>query len=517
MCIRLAPRLLTLMTSIVPYREFNQTVEPEEPRRIGRYSDLFRGDPVPPPGKLVRVSLPTGKLGIKQEPAGKVRVFAMVDPFTQWFLNPIHEILFFILRKWPMDGTFNQLRPILRLLKIAKKAGLPLYSLDLSSATDRIPVSIQAMLLDNFIWEFPHYGASWRRILVERSYWIKSEVFDVNKSVTYGVGQPMGALSSWAMLATVHHFIVQVAAWETGWCKTRLFTKYALLGDDVVIASKVVMTRYLEILEGIGVKCGLHKSVLSPKGIGLEFAKRTFCHGHDVSPVSWLELETSLADLSTWAAFAKKHGLSLVRQFRILGHGYISRRKPFRRLNHACQLVWLTSVAKLSMNSQSMSLWGRLPGVFQGLLPMFKKEVLGPLYETLLTYWQDFSNLKKRNPEAWFRSMGCHEYYLSSITSLYDSWFRAEYSKNTWSIWEKLISELRPYDKIETFDEALALYLKILSNKTIPQMDIFRLRPLATNKGSGKRLPLQVTMFRKWSRVVFKIIKRIRKEKANIP
>lgn len=83
MCIRLAPRLLTLMTGIVPYREFDQTVEPEEPRRIGRYSDLFRDDPKSPPGKLVRVSLPTGKLGIKQEPAGKVRVFAMVDPFTQ--------------------------------------------------------------------------------------------------------------------------------------------------------------------------------------------------------------------------------------------------------------------------------------------------------------------------------------------------------------------------------------------------------------------------------------------------
>lgn len=28
-------------------------------------------------------------------------------------------------------------------------------------------------------------------------------------TVRYAVGQPMGALSSWAMLALTHHFIVQ--------------------------------------------------------------------------------------------------------------------------------------------------------------------------------------------------------------------------------------------------------------------------------------------------------------------
>lgn len=31
---------------------------------------------------------------------------------------------------------------------------------------------------------------------------------DLPSSVTYSVGQPMGALSSWAMLALTHHAIV---------------------------------------------------------------------------------------------------------------------------------------------------------------------------------------------------------------------------------------------------------------------------------------------------------------------
>lgn len=55
---------------------------------------------------------PLGKLGLKNEPAGKVRVFAMVDPITQWMLRPLHKALFSFIRKLPMDGTFNQIKPV---------------------------------------------------------------------------------------------------------------------------------------------------------------------------------------------------------------------------------------------------------------------------------------------------------------------------------------------------------------------------------------------------------------------
>lgn len=38
---------------------------------------------------------------------------------------------------------------------------------------------------------------------------IRSLGMKIPKAVSYAVGQPMGALSSWAMLALTHHFIVQ--------------------------------------------------------------------------------------------------------------------------------------------------------------------------------------------------------------------------------------------------------------------------------------------------------------------
>jgi len=87
----------------------------------------------------------------------------------------------------------------------------------------------------------------------------------------YSVGQPMGALSSWGMLALTHHVIVQVAAERAGIRK--LFLDYALLGDDICIADKDVASQYLLIMSGLGVEINLSKSLQSSTGV-VEFAKR---------------------------------------------------------------------------------------------------------------------------------------------------------------------------------------------------------------------------------------------------
>lgn len=39
-----------------------------------------------------------GKLATKEEAAGKIRVFAMVDPFTQWALYPLHKAIMSTIR-----------------------------------------------------------------------------------------------------------------------------------------------------------------------------------------------------------------------------------------------------------------------------------------------------------------------------------------------------------------------------------------------------------------------------------
>jgi len=102
--------------------------------------------------------------------------------------------------------------------------------------------------------------------------------------VRYAVGQPMGAYSSFAMLALTHHVIVQVAAKRVGipgW-----FSNYALLGDDIVIGDPKVGAAYLLIMRDyLGVDINLSKSLESEIGV-LEFAKRLFRGTEDLTPLS---------------------------------------------------------------------------------------------------------------------------------------------------------------------------------------------------------------------------------------
>lgn len=51
----------------------------------------------------------------------KVRLFAMVDVFTQWILKPIHDYIFDILRGIETDATFNQHAAVRRIQKHLKK------------------------------------------------------------------------------------------------------------------------------------------------------------------------------------------------------------------------------------------------------------------------------------------------------------------------------------------------------------------------------------------------------------
>lgn len=91
-----------------------------------------------------------GRLSIKEEAAGKARVFAITDSITQTVLKPLHDYVFRLLKTIPMDGTFNQTKPLDRLVDLWKSGelkGQTFYSYDLSSATDRLPIKLQSQIL----------------------------------------------------------------------------------------------------------------------------------------------------------------------------------------------------------------------------------------------------------------------------------------------------------------------------------------------------------------------------------
>jgi len=222
-----------------------------------------------------------GRLALLPEAAGKVRVVALVDCWTQWALYPLHKWIFGILEEIPQDGTFDQLRPVERLLKRVNSRQI-IYSYDLSSATDRIPIKIQEILLACIFGQ--RFARAWAAILVGRPYVIPKGVAREQNVGTrflrYAVGQPMGAYSSWGMLALVHHAMVQYSAQRAGF--KGWFALYAVLGDDIVIADDRVAKKYRALCRLLGVEIGLAKSLVS-SGKTLEFAKRFFYEGSDLS------------------------------------------------------------------------------------------------------------------------------------------------------------------------------------------------------------------------------------------
>jgi hypothetical protein len=89
-----------------------------------------------------------------------------------------------------MDGTFDQLAPLRRLFNSDE-----LYSLDLTAATDRLPVVLQEGLLGQLL--SPKIAAAWKNLLVGRKYGFHAMGYEkFHGQYQYAVGQPMGALSS---------------------------------------------------------------------------------------------------------------------------------------------------------------------------------------------------------------------------------------------------------------------------------------------------------------------------------
>jgi len=149
-----------------------------------------------------------GQLFQKEEAAGKMRTFAIVDTWTQTILNPLHSYLSNLLKKIPQDGTASHLLAFDRVRAKTQQFGCS-YGYDLSSATDRLPISIQTKLLGGLFGE--DFGKHWAKFLIGRPYYLlgKNQKPD---SFHYAVGQPMGARSSFVMLGLTHHMLVQYAA-----------------------------------------------------------------------------------------------------------------------------------------------------------------------------------------------------------------------------------------------------------------------------------------------------------------
>lgn len=240
---------------------------------------------------LIRFKTPSlSRLHNLYEAAGKVRTIAIVDYWTNYCLKPVHDWMFKVLTLLPQDATFDQEGKV---EDFAKRGYEFIYSYDLKSATDLIPLALYRALFRAVMPE--KIVELWLDILVKRSFLVPKETlkkFPAHpRRIFYGTGQPMGALTSWASMALVHHALVLYAALTAGVItpsRLLLFRDYLVLGDDIVIAEVLTAKRYVQIMADLSIPIGLAKSHSSVKGM-FNFANQTFVSERNVSPISMRE------------------------------------------------------------------------------------------------------------------------------------------------------------------------------------------------------------------------------------
>jgi hypothetical protein len=276
-----------------------------------------------------------GRLHTIDEPAGKVRVVAICDYWTQVGLKPVHDWLFSILKHLPQDATFDQDG---RTVSYYQKGLSPHWSFDLKSATDLIPLALYKEVLgpimrshDETLEQGRARAELWAKIIADRDFALPNDGKTPTAFVRYRTGQPMGALSSWASMAMVHHALVQFSSWKVDGCpslapvvkvttraarkaagRTREIVRYAcwyefylVLGDDVDISRmEAVATAYTEVCASFSIIIGLHKSLKSSKNC-FEFANRRFHPIGDISPISFREELSARTWVSRWE-YAKR-------------------------------------------------------------------------------------------------------------------------------------------------------------------------------------------------------------------
>jgi hypothetical protein len=246
-----------------------------------------------------------GRLHPIPEAAGKVRVVAIVDYFTQIAMKPVHSHLLSILRKIKTDATFDQSGRVNEYYNCNHSRH---WSYDLKAATDLIPRALYLEVLTPLLVAPSETGGEarkraelWVDVMSDREFLSPSK----DLWVKYGTGLPMGAYSHWASMALVHHALVQFAWFRVNGQRLSWYMLYIILGDDLDIAKYPrVAEEYLAICQALGIQIGLHKSLQSNLN-AFEFANRRFIPAGDISPLS-LKEELAATSWSQRVEYAKR-------------------------------------------------------------------------------------------------------------------------------------------------------------------------------------------------------------------
>jgi hypothetical protein len=235
-----------------------------------------------------------GVIGYQQERGAKLR--AIANPFRhfQMVLSPLAKALDDLLQELPWSCVHDQDAGIKFCLE-GLAEGKTVSSIDLSSATDTFPLKVQLEVVRSIInrskvqnlrrggkrgltqpeYQNPkgqcdldmlHDGQKPADLLEElnifeelaRGQWYDREGKGEIPFLTWGKGQPLGMVPSFAMFTIAHGILIRNIEMKLGKSNT-----FRVLGDDVVITNLEVARYYVEELDYMGCEISALKTITS--------------------------------------------------------------------------------------------------------------------------------------------------------------------------------------------------------------------------------------------------------------
>lgn len=237
-----------------------------------------------------------GAIGLIQEPGFKLRAVANPNRVYQMALEPLGDALLELLSSLPWDCTHNQAKAF-PFVQQHLRSGKIVHSVDLSSATDYFPLSLQLCVLRTLV-RSPDRNYVGLFEFLSRAPWRLGK-----QKIAWTRGQPLGLYPSFASFALTHGLLLLHL--NNGVHKDSFF----VLGDDVVILDDRLFVRYVSALKILGCPLSDAKSVNS--SLLAEFAGKIIT-ANDVFPQPkwrWLSDDNFLDILKILG----KRGLLLLR------------------------------------------------------------------------------------------------------------------------------------------------------------------------------------------------------------
>jgi len=194
-----------------------------------------------------------GRITLLQEGGAKVRPIATPNGWSQLAFRPLHSILEQYSEYCPESCVSDQLKGVRKAISVLQE-GHEVHSVDLSSATDRLPRNLQCDMLKAS--DLSDYADALDEISSKP--W-RLDTPTGTRSVSYTVGQPMGLYGSFPLLNLTNLMIARSAEREvTG--KINPGETFHVIGDDIVFYDHQVCRQYMSDMSDLGVSISMDKT-----------------------------------------------------------------------------------------------------------------------------------------------------------------------------------------------------------------------------------------------------------------